>query len=88
MHGWAPIFKRFFLREAVFSPRGREPGSYLREGGVMSDGMQDKVEGKLKETEGELTNDKMREKQGEAQQKVGDAKDKIDDMTDKDGDGN
>ncbi len=35
----------------------------------MSDGMRDKVEGKLKEAEGELTDDTMREKQGEAQQK-------------------
>ena len=54
----------------------------------MSDGMRDKVEGKLKETEGDLTNDTMREKQGEAQQKWGDAKDKVDDLTDKDSDGN
>jgi uncharacterized protein YjbJ (UPF0337 family) len=54
----------------------------------MSDGMRDKVEGKIKETEGDLTDDTMREKQGEAQQKVGDAKDKIGDMTDKDDDGN
>ena len=35
----------------------------------MSDGMRDKVEGKLKETEGEITNDKAREAQGEGQQK-------------------
>ena len=54
----------------------------------MSDGMRDKVEGKLKETEGDLTGDTMREKQGEAQQKWGEAKDKVDDLTDKDGDGN
>ncbi len=54
----------------------------------MSDGMRDKVEGKLKETERELTDDTMREKQGEAQQKWGEAKDKIDDLTDKNGDGN
>ena len=47
----------------------------------MSDGMQDKVEGKLKE-KGELTDDTMREKQGEAQQKVGEAKDKADDLKD------
>jgi uncharacterized protein YjbJ (UPF0337 family) len=49
---------------------------------VMSDGMQDKVEGTLKEKEGELTDDTMREKQGEAQQKVGEAKDKADDLKD------
>ena len=53
----------------------------------MSDGMRDKVEGKLKETEGELTDDTMREKQGEAQQTWGEAKDKVDDLTDKNGDG-
>ena len=29
----------------------------------MSDGLQDKAEGKLKETEGKLTDDEMREKQ-------------------------
>jgi uncharacterized protein YjbJ (UPF0337 family) len=51
-------------------------------GEVMSDGMQDKAEGKLKEKEGELTDDTMREKQGEAQQKVGEAKDKADDLKD------
>jgi uncharacterized protein YjbJ (UPF0337 family) len=48
----------------------------------MSDGMQDKAVGKLKEKEGELTDDTMREKQGEAQQKVGEAKDKADDLKD------
>jgi len=48
----------------------------------MSDGMQDKVEGKFKEKEGELTDDTMREKQGETQQKVGEAKDKVDDLKD------
>lgn len=48
----------------------------------MSDGMQDKVEGKLKEKEGELTGDTMREKQGEAQQKVGEVKDKADGLKD------
>src|SRR3954469_1293845 len=58
---------------SVSSPHGRAPRSYLREGGVMSDGMRDKVEGKLKEKEGELTDDTMREKQGEAQQKWGEA---------------
>ena len=54
----------------------------------MSDGMRDKVESKLKETEGELTDDTMREKQGEAQQKWGEAKDKLDDMKDGEGDRN
>jgi len=72
-----------FLRRAA----GRKPSTYDKEG-VMSDGMRDKVEGKLKETERELTDDTMREKQGEAQQKWGEAKDKIDDLTDKNGDGN
>ena len=37
----------------------------------MSDGMRDKVEGKLKETEGELTNDKARENAGRGPAEVG-----------------
>jgi uncharacterized protein YjbJ (UPF0337 family) len=73
---------------SVSSPRGAGTRLYLRKGEVMSDGMRDKIEGKLKETEGEVTNDTMREKQGEAQQKWGEAKDKVDDLTDNNGDGN
>jgi uncharacterized protein YjbJ (UPF0337 family) len=72
------------VERTVFSrrPDGHESRVH-HQGGVMSDGMRDKVEGKLKETEGELTDDTMREKQGEAQQKWGDTKDKAEDVKDK-----
>jgi uncharacterized protein YjbJ (UPF0337 family) len=38
------------------------------------EGMRDKAEGKLKETEGKLTDDELRERQGQAEQQVGEGR--------------